>query len=257
MLVALQHVLVAFCHVKIQPWEFEKTVVGRRSMAWAQKLQDRCVECLWMNKTEISYIICKYNIYIYLYLYIPIRYICIYIFHLICVNVFSPIVILICIDMYWYELICETSKMAGAWAGELGAAAASTTGTTASKCPTGAESNGWSQVCGSFFFEAFKNSWGLDDWKVKMWIINDYILVGVFLEWNWWWNDYIKYDECWVYHISLYLMVFQIRPLVCQLCEEKPWFQSGNTALWCVAGQWEAKCWWRLYLPCWYFGRGL
>ena len=87
-----------------------------------------------------------------MYISVCILYICIYIFHLICVNVLSPIVILIC----WYELICETSKMAGAWAGELGAAAASTAGTTASKCPTGAESNGWSQVCGRFFFRTLQ-----------------------------------------------------------------------------------------------------
>ena len=106
MLVALQHVLVAFCHVKIQPWEFEKTVVGRRSMAWAQKLQDRCVECLWMNKTEISYIICKYNIYIYIYIYIYLYVIFVYTYFIWYVSMSSHLLsswyVLICIDMNWY-----------------------------------------------------------------------------------------------------------------------------------------------------------
>ena len=76
-------------------------------MAWAQKLQDRCVECLWMNKTEISYIICKYiyNIYISISIYTYTLYLYIHIsFDMCqCLLTYCHLDMLICIDMWDIE----------------------------------------------------------------------------------------------------------------------------------------------------------
>ena len=145
MLVALQHVLVSFCHVKIQPWEFEKQLwVGAR---WPEP---RSCKTGALNVFEWTKL--KYDIS---YVYVSMSY------HLLSSWYVD---MLIWFDMYWYVRhrkwqVRELESLVQQRHPQL---APQPQSAPPVRSPMG------------------EAKFAVDDWKVKMWIINDYILVGVF-----------------------------------------------------------------------------